>query len=304
MEVVEEMADIEEEWKRKEKRRSGEQSRRLQRPRRQCVSVPSRHAAKRAQLLCGEDWDRVLLWRRLSQIHPSRPESALPGIAGRLSLAGGSPWPADRVRRSIICPFHQRCSGGRAAPNSLRAGPRDKAPPFARNICGLPAHRRASKSQLPTTACMKWRKRTASHQARPIQKPTNMSPRRGYGLRVVRRFFPHRAGIASNSRVLVGDVLPRRPMPGTKARGFFGVAHTGMLATGAVAQSADAWAQSSRPAPGTEAPAPGIAGRVASAPSSSAHKVVDTELQTSLSRRVVSLQGALNPPTMKLYNMP
>jgi len=243
------------------------------------------------------------IWRRLSQIHPSRPESALREIAGRLSQMGGSPWPADRVRRSIVCLFHQRSSGGRAAPNSPRASPRGKAPPVARDTCGLLAHRCASKSPLPATACMKWRKRTASHQARPIHKPTNMSPRRGYGLRVVRRFFPHRAGVTFTRRARLGDVWPRRPMPGTEARAFFGVARPGMLAAGAVAQSAAAWSPSSRPAPGTEAPAPGVTGRVAPASSSSACKAVDTELQTSPSRSVSSLQRALQCPTIMLYNM-
>jgi len=73
-----------------------------------------------------------------------------------------------------------------------------------------------------------------------MHKPTNTSPRRDYSSRAVRRFFPRRAGITSTGQVLLGDALPQTLMSGTEARGFFGVAHPGMLATGAVAQSADA----------------------------------------------------------------
>ncbi len=69
------------------------------------------------------------IWRRLSQIQPSRPEKVLRIIAGRLPLMGGSSWPADRVRRSIVGFRHRRSSGGRAPPNSPRAGPQGKAPP-------------------------------------------------------------------------------------------------------------------------------------------------------------------------------
>ena len=46
--------------------------------------------------------------RRLSQIQPSRPEKVLRVIAGRPPLMGGSSWPADRVRRSIVGFRHRR----------------------------------------------------------------------------------------------------------------------------------------------------------------------------------------------------
>jgi len=160
----------------------------------------------------------------------------------------------------------------------------------------------ASPQRAATVRVWRRAQSSASHQAKPMQKPTNMSPRRGYGSRVVRRFFPHRAGVTFTRRARPGDVWPRRPMPGTEARAFFGVARPGMLAAGAMAQSAAAWAPGSRPAPGTRASAPGVIGRVASVSFGSAHRAVDTELQAPLSRRVSSLLGALY--RSNAYNTP